>query len=107
MEGIAPPPEYLYASYEEAFNALKSHGMQHGYGFHIQRTLPQNSDMKTRYYYRCDRSGNYQSRASTQSTSTRTTGCPFKLVIFKNKNDNQWKLEVANKQTHTSTERCN
>src|SRR5947207_12677600 len=38
MEGIAPPPDCLYTSYKEAYNALKSHGMQHGYGFLLQRS---------------------------------------------------------------------
>jgi hypothetical protein len=93
MEDIAPPPDSLYASYEEAYNALKSHGMQHGYGFLLQQSKPHKSDIKTRYYYQCDRCRKYQSKAKILSTSTRTTGCPFKLIIFKTNND-QWKLEV-------------
>ncbi|KAF1935703.1 hypothetical protein EJ02DRAFT_301016, partial [Clathrospora elynae] len=28
---------------------------------------------------------------------TRSTGCPFKLVIFRTKHGNQWKLEAQNK----------
>src|SRR5579871_4669902 len=57
---------------------------------------PPNSDVKTRYYYHCDRFKKYQSKATILNTSTRTTGCPFKLIIFKTNND-KWKLEVRDK----------
>ena len=97
MEDIPPPPDCLYASSEEAYNALKSHGMQHGYGFRLRKSTPHKSDVKTRYYYHCDRFGEYQSKATILSTSTRKTGCPFKLIIFKTKDNNQWKLEVRDK----------
>ncbi|EKG09961.1 Transcription factor FAR1-related protein, partial [Macrophomina phaseolina MS6] len=97
MEDIAPPLDLFYDSYEEAYDALKTHGMQHGYGFVLKRSKPHNSDVKTRYYYQCDRFRNYQSSAKTLSTSTRSTGCPFKLVIFKVKHSDQWKLEVQDK----------
>lgn len=36
-----------------------------------------------------------ESKATTLKTKTRTTGCPFKLVIFKT-SSGQWKLEVRN-----------
>lgn len=55
MDGIPPPPDCLYTSYEEAYNALKSHGMQNGYGFVLKESKPYHSDIKTRYYCRCDR----------------------------------------------------
>jgi hypothetical protein len=101
MDDIEPPPDRLYDNYEEAYNALKSHGMQHGYGFVLNRSKPPNSDVKTRYYYHCDKFRTYQSKARILSTSTRTTGCPFKLIIFKTNND-QWKLEVRDKHhNHT------
>ncbi len=97
MEDITPPPDGLYASYEEARNALKSHGTQHGYGFRIWKSIPHNSDVKTRYYYLYDQSGTYQSKAMILRTSTRIIECPFKLVIFKIKDNDQWKLEVQDK----------
>jgi hypothetical protein len=96
MEGISAPSDCLYTSYDEAYNALKSHGIQHGYGFVLKRSTPFYSDNKTRYYYHCDRFKKYQSTATTLNTSTRSTGCPFKLIIFKI-NDDQWKLEVREK----------
>ena len=98
MEDIASPPDLLYSSYEEAYDALKTDGMQHGYGFVLKRSWPHNSTVKTRYYYHCDRfRHNYQSSAKALSTSTRSTGCPFKLVIFRTKHSDQWKLEVQNR----------
>ena len=94
MEQIPLPLDHLYDSYEEAYSNLKAHGIQHGYGFVLKRSKPHNSDVKTRYYYHCDRFRNYQSSAKKLNRSTRSTGCPFRLVIFKVKHNNQWKLEV-------------
>ncbi|KAK7178632.1 hypothetical protein PSPO01_15326 [Paraphaeosphaeria sporulosa] len=99
MEGITPPPDLLYGSYEEAYDALKTHGIQHGYGFVLKRSWPHNSIAKTRYYYHCDRfRSNFQSTAKVLSTSTRSTGCPFRLVVFKMKVSGQWKLEVQDRR---------
>ena len=102
MEEILPPLDHLYSSYEEAYNSLKAHGIQHGYGFVLKRSKPHNSDTKTRYYYQCDRFRKYQSNAKKLKTSTRSTGCPFKLVIFKVKHNKQWKLEVQDKHHNHS-----
>ncbi|KAH8707188.1 hypothetical protein GQ44DRAFT_715911 [Phaeosphaeriaceae sp. PMI808] len=72
MEDIAPPLDLLYSSYEEAYDALKTHGMQHRYGFVLEWSWPHNSAVKTRYYYCCDRfRHNYQSSAKILNTSTR------------------------------------
>jgi len=95
MEEIEPPPNILCNSYNEVYNSLKAHGIKHGYGFILKRSWPHKSAVKTRYYYQCDRfRKDYQSTAKVLSTSTRSTGCPFKLVIFKTKQNDQWKLEV-------------
>lgn len=97
MEDIQPPLDLLYDSYEEAYNTLKAHGMQHGYSFVLKRSKPHNTDVKTRYCYHRDRFRKYQSTAKVLSTSTRSTECPFKLVIFKTKHSDRWKLEVQDK----------
>jgi hypothetical protein len=102
MEAISAPPDLLYESYQEVYDALKTHGMQHGYGFVLKRSKPHNSDVKTRYYYHCDRFRTYQSSAKKLNTRTRSTGCSFKLVIFKVKHSEQWKLEVQNKHHNHS-----
>jgi hypothetical protein len=47
--------------------------------------------------YHCDRFRTYQSSAKKLNTSTRATGCPFKLAIFKVKHSEQWKLEALDK----------
>jgi hypothetical protein len=105
MEAIAPP-ELLYDSYEDVYNALKAHRMQHGYGFVLKRSKPHNSVVKLRYCYQCDRFRNCQPRAKILSTSTRSTGCPFKLVIFKAKDSDQWRLEVQDEH-HNHTRSIN
>ncbi|KAH8727411.1 hypothetical protein GQ44DRAFT_111495 [Phaeosphaeriaceae sp. PMI808] len=97
MEAIPAPLDLIYDSYEEAYNALKTHGMQHDYGFVPKRSKLHNSDVKTRYYYHCDRFRTYRSSAKKLNTSTRATGYPFKLAIFKVKHSEQWKLEVLDK----------
>ena len=102
MDEIAIPPDSLYNSYEEAYDALKTHGLQHGYGFVLKRSKPHHSTTKTRYYFHCDRFKNYQSSAKSLNTSTRSTGCQFNLVIFKVKNKDQWQLEVKNKHHNHS-----
>ena len=102
MEQIPLPLNHLYDSYEEAYSSLKAHGIQHGYGFVLKRSKPHNSNVKTRYYFHCDRFRNYQSSAKKLNTSTRSTGCPFRLVIFKMEHNNQWKLEVQDKNHNHS-----
>ena len=47
MDNIIPPPDSLYASYKEAYNTLKSYGMQYGYGFILKESKPYNSNIKT------------------------------------------------------------
>jgi hypothetical protein len=83
-EGIATPPDCVYTSYEEAYNALKNHGSK-----------PHHSETKTRYYYQCDRSRNYQSQATVRSTSTCTTGS-FQACHFQDE-ERPVKLEVRDK----------
>ena len=51
---IPTPPDRAYRSYEEAYNALKEHGISNGYGFRLKYSKPY-SKIKTRYYYCCDK----------------------------------------------------
>jgi hypothetical protein len=102
MGAILTPPDLPFDSYEEAYDALKTHGMQHGYGFVLERSKPHNPNIKTRYYYHGDRFRTYQLSAKKLNTSTRSTGCPFKLVIFKVKHNEQWGLEVLDKHHNHS-----
>jgi hypothetical protein len=98
-EAIPVPPDGVYVSSEDAFEALRSHGMTHGYGFYKEKSLPAGTVVKTRYRLICDRAKNYQSKATIRSTKTRTTGCPFRATIFKIKteeNNDSWRLETTN-----------
>ena len=101
-ESIAPPLDYTYSSYDEAYDALKSHSLDHGYGFLLHYSRPHGSNTKTLYYYRCDRYRNYKSQATKRQTGTRTAGCPFSLAI--SEESGQWKLQVKNScHNHTSS----
>ena len=79
---IPAPPECTYRSYDEAYNALKSHGLQNSYGFRLKGSRPYGLKPKTRYYYCCDKAGIYLSQATTKKTRLRVEGCLFSLVIF-------------------------
>jgi hypothetical protein len=94
-ESIPIPPDTAYGSYDEAYNALKQHGLRFGYGFRIRDSRPYNSSIKTRVYYCCDKRGQYESQAQVRSTKSRADNCPFKLVIYQE--ESQWKLKVLNK----------
>jgi MULE transposase domain len=97
---IPAPSDNIFSSYEEAYNALRQHGIENGYGFRLKRSRPYGSDFKTNYYYRCDKDGNYISQATTRETRSRSDGCPFSVVISKIRNtlERQWRLKVANPQ---------
>jgi hypothetical protein len=79
---ILAPLDGVFQSYEEAYNALKQHGIQNGYGFRIHGSRPYGAVPKTRYYYCCDRARNYKSQVTIQTTHSYTIGCTFSLVIF-------------------------
>jgi hypothetical protein len=95
-ESIPAPPDAAYNSFNEAYSALKEHGIRYGYGFRINTSRPTGSSIKTRIYYCCDKSRQYNSQARVRKTSTRTDNCPFKLIIYQK--DSQWMLQVTNDQ---------
>jgi hypothetical protein len=95
---IPAPPNDIYSSYTDAYNALKQHGTENGYGFHQKDSRPYGSESKTWFYYRCDKAGKYTTQATTRETRTRSDGCPFSVIISKIQNmvEPQWRLEVKN-----------
>jgi hypothetical protein len=95
-DSIPAPPNTTYRSYDEAYAALKEHGIRYGYGFRINTSRPTGSSIKTRIYFCCDKDRQYNSQARVRNTGSRTSGCPFKLVIYQK--DNQWLLQVTNDQ---------
>jgi hypothetical protein len=55
--------------------------------------------VKTRFYYPCDKTRNYTSKATIRKTATRATGCPFQVLIYQlsdTEAELQWRLEVEN-----------
>jgi hypothetical protein len=100
-ESIPAPPDTAYRSYDEAYAALKEHGIRYGYGFRISASRPASSSTKTRIYFCCDKYREYNSQATIRSTSSRASGCPFKLVIHQK--DDQWKLRVTNDRHNHGT----
>jgi hypothetical protein len=89
---VATPTNSTYDTFDEAYAALKEHGIENGYGFLCHRSKPHGSDVKTSYWYRCDRFRKYTSQATVRKTSTRTTGCPFSISI--KQAGSQWKLQL-------------
>ena len=81
IQSIQAPPNHVYSSYKDAFDALTRHGLENGYGFHQKESRPYGSDSKTWFYYRCDKAGKYKSQATTQQTRTRSDSCLFLVVI--------------------------
>ena len=62
---IQVPLDRAYHSYDEAYAALKEHGMHHGYGFHITATR-RSGYINTRTYFSCDKERKYKSKARTR-----------------------------------------
>jgi hypothetical protein len=82
-ENIPAPPDAAYNSHNEAYSALKEHGILHGYGFRIESSRPYGSSIKTRIYYTCDKSREYNTKARVRKgIKTRTKKYPFKLIIY-------------------------
>jgi hypothetical protein len=93
-----------YNSFEEAYATLQSHGIENDYGFRCRVSKSSKSDIKTRFYYCCDKHDNYQSKTIIRKTSTRTTDCSFSLLIFQEKESTLWKLQVKNdSHNHSSS----
>jgi hypothetical protein len=93
-ESIPAPPDAAYGSHEEAFNALKQHGLRFGWGFRKTDSRPRHAATRTRIYYCCDKAGQCTSKAEIRDTKSRRDNCPFKLVIYQD--GIQWKLKVLN-----------
>src|ERR1051326_3709408 len=101
FEATLSSPNSVYTSYDEAYNAFKQHGITHGYGFYLKRSLPYKSPVKTRIDFVCDRSKIYVCQGNIRSTKTRTTGCSFNATIFKMNTEieeinDSWRLEIRN-----------
>ena len=81
-ENIPAPLDAAYNTFDEAYGALRQHGILHGYGFRIESSRPYGSRIKTRIYYTYDKSRQYKSQARVRSIKSRIDNYPFKLVIY-------------------------
>lgn len=82
-------------SSEQAINAMMTFAREHGYGMSLKRSKPDGKDVaKTRYYYHCDRHGQYQPRGTIRERTSRSTGCMFQILIQKAPNSSVWNLKI-------------
>jgi Isocitrate/isopropylmalate dehydrogenase len=94
---LPAPPELNYISAENAIAAMMSFSKEHGYGMSLKRSKPDGKDVvKTRYYYHCDRHGNYSPRGLIRERTSRSTGCMFQILIQKISDSQMWMLKVKN-----------
>jgi hypothetical protein len=71
----------------------------HGYGMSLKRSKPDGKDaIKTRYYYHCDRHGNYSPKGTIRERTSRSTGCMFQILIQKAADSTCWHLKIKNGQ---------
>ena len=92
---IPAPVDEAYGSYEEAFNALKQHGLCFGWGFYKTDSRSRYLATRTRIYYSCDKARQYTLKVEIRDIVSQADNCPFKLIIYQV--DIQWKLKVLNK----------
>jgi Isocitrate/isopropylmalate dehydrogenase len=94
---LPSPPELNYISAENAIAAMMGFSKEHGYGMSLKRSKPDGKDVvKTRYYYHCDRHGNYSPRGLIRERTSRSTGCMFQILIQKIPESQLWTLKVKN-----------
>jgi hypothetical protein len=94
-----PPPQNggEYPTAAAAIEFIQLHGKANGYFMITKRSKPDSVKpaAKTAYYLQCDRHSSYQSKSiGIQQSSTKTTGCPFKVVIQRYPGADFWTLDV-------------
>jgi len=95
---LLPPPEQVFASFDQMMTSLRQHALSQGYGI----TTKSSTKGGKYLYLQCDRGGVYQDRikalegAKRRKTSTRRIGCPFRLYASESRKTGEWKLRVHN-----------
>jgi hypothetical protein len=93
---LPAPHEQQFLTSADAIQAMVEFAKQNGYGMSLKRSKPDGKDaQKTRYYYHCDRHGNYAPKGTIRERVSRSTGCMFQILIQKSADDN-WYLKVKN-----------
>jgi hypothetical protein len=94
---LSAPPELTYMTSQDAINAMIDFAKAHGYGMSLKRSKPDGKDaVKTRYYYHCDRHGNYSPKGTIRERTSRSTGCMFQILLQKLPDSQCWQLKVKN-----------
>lgn len=94
---LPAPPELTYMSSQDAINAMVDFAKTAGYGMSLKRSKPDGKDaVKTRFYYHCDRHGNYSPKGTIRERTSRSTGCLFQIMIQKPADSPVWHLKVKN-----------
>jgi hypothetical protein len=93
---MEPPKEEVFETREQLIASIQQHALSHGYAITtISSNLSRNITLG------CDRGGVYHDRikaaegAKRRRTSTKRTGCPFRLYGKKLAN-NHWQIQVRN-----------
>lgn len=94
---LPAPPELSYMTSQDAINAMVDFAKSHGYGMSLKRSKPDGKDaVKTRFYYHCDRHGNYSPKGTIRERTSRSTGCLFQIMIQKPADNPLWHIKVKN-----------
>ena len=65
IQSIQVPPNHVYSSYKDAFDALIWYGLKNSYGFHQKDSCLYSLDSKTWFYYRYNKASKYESQVTT------------------------------------------
>lgn len=79
---MPPPPESTYHSFEDAEDACQKWAKEHHYALSKVGTRREYKFGPYKIaYFQCDRGKVYESTAQIRRTSSKQTGCPFKLRV--------------------------
>ncbi|THC87860.1 hypothetical protein EYZ11_012691 [Aspergillus tanneri] len=103
LHRIPLPPYLEVESFDTEYAAIEfinEFGEQNGFAVTIKtsKTKKNNRSVKQAVYLKCDRGGNYENRVQDNSQrqrhgSTRLTGCPFSIVLHRQRDDS-WKARI-------------
>jgi hypothetical protein len=99
---MAPPPapsERSYATAELAIAAMHEFARKHGYAMILKRSKPDKAEVKTRYFFYCDRWKTYTSTATIRQTASRASSCPFRINVWQVDED-VWDLRIEKEHNH-------
>jgi CRISPR/Cas system-associated exonuclease Cas4 (RecB family) len=110
---LAPPPEGIYESVEDALEALNTFAAAEGYAIVKRRSILSKRGVIRRVDLKCDKGGEVKPYVSTvpeerqRISSSRLTNCPFSMSLYLEKDDQgktQWRTQLRDgSHNHTAT----